>query len=270
VALLVALAVYAARMFAITGFYHRYFSHRTFKTSRAVQFLFALLGNAAVQKGPLWWAAHHRLHHRHADGPGDMHSPLRHGFLWSHVGWFFSRSTIATRLEVVPDLSRFRELVWVDRYHFVVPVVLAAGLYLLGATLAGVAPHLGTSGAQMVVWGFFISTVALSHVTYTINSLSHRFGSRRYATGDTSRNNLWLALLTMGEGWHNNHHHFPAAARQGFYWWEIDITFYVLRAMQWLGLVWDLRPVPIKVRDAGRQDVPAGRGTSPTLGSTEA
>jgi stearoyl-CoA desaturase (delta-9 desaturase) len=250
IAVTVAAVVYLVRMFAVTGFYHRYFSHRSFKTSRPVQCLFAVIGNAAVQKGPLWWAAHHRLHHRYSDRPEDVHSPIQHGFLWSHVGWFFSRSTIATRFDVVPDLARFRELVWLDRYHFMVPLLLAAGLWGLGHTLESTAPELGTSGAQMLVWGFFISTIALAHATYTINSLSHRLGSRRYATSDTSRNNVWLALLTMGEGWHNNHHHFPASVRQGFFWWEVDVTFYLLRFMQWLGLIWDLRPVPAKVRSA--------------------
>lgn len=240
----VAAALYVVRMFAITGFYHRYFSHRAFRTSRAAQFAFAVLGASSVQRGPLWWAAHHRIHHRFSDQPGDTHSPKQHGVLWSHVGWFCTRANFRTRNEVVPDLVRFPELRFLDRFDVVVPVALATALYLFGAILAAVRPDLGTSGMQMLVWGFLISTVVLFHATFTINSLAHRFGRRRYATGDDSRNNAWLALLTLGEGWHNNHHHYPHAARQGFRWWEVDVTYYGLLALQKIGVIWDLRPVP--------------------------
>jgi len=244
VALAVAAALYALRMFALTGFYHRYFSHRTFRTSRAVQFVFACIGAACVQRGPLWWAAHHRNHHRHADTEADPHSPSRRGFLWSHMGWFLTPQAFRTELERVPDLARYPELRWLDRYDIAIPVLLAISLYGLGALLAQVAPQLRTSGGQMLVWGFFISTVVLFHATVTINSLAHRFGSRRFDTHDDSRNNAWLALLTFGEGWHNNHHFFPGSARQGFRWWEIDLTWYGLKFMAMLGLVRDLKPVP--------------------------
>lgn len=243
-ALTVAAALYALRMFALTGFYHRYFSHKTFRTSRAVQFLFALIGAACAQRGPLWWAAHHRHHHRHADTALDPHSPGVHGFLWSHAGWFLTPRAFRTELERVPDLAVYPELRWLDRYDIAVPVLLALALYALGALLQHVAPSLHTSGAQLLVWGFFVSTVALFHATVTINSLAHRYGSRRYATRDDSRNNPWLALLTFGEGWHNNHHYFPGSARQGFRWWEIDLTWYGLKLMALLGLVHDLKPVP--------------------------
>lgn len=252
VAVAVAVALYALRLLAITGFYHRYFSHRAFRTSRVVQLLFAVLGASAVQRGPLWWAAQHRHHHAHADGPLDPHSARRHGFLWSHLGWFLTRENFRTRLERVPDLARYPELRFLDRYDALVPLLLAALLYVTGEWLAWAAPGLGTDGWQLVVWGFAISTVALYHVTFTINSLAHRFGRRRYATRDDSRNNLWLALLTFGEGWHNNHHHYPASARQGFRWWEIDIAYYFLRLLALTGLIWDLRPVPAGIRDAGR------------------
>ena len=251
-ALWTGVALYALRMFAITGFYHRYFSHRAFRTSRALQFAFAVLGAASVQRGPLWWAAHHRHHHRHADTALDLHSPRR-GFWHSHMGWFLSPSAFATNHEAVKDLQRFRELRWLDRFDILVPVLLAAALVLAGTVLARVAPALGTNGPQMLVWGFFISTVVLFHVTVTINSLAHRWGSRRFATNDDSRNNLLLALLTFGEGWHNNHHHFPGSARQGFRWWEVDLTYYVLRAMSWLGLVWDLKAMPASLRNARPQ-----------------
>ena len=250
VAVGIAASLFALRMFAVTAFYHRYFSHRAFRTSRAAQFAFAVLGASAVQRGPLWWASHHRHHHVHSDRPADSHSAREHGFLWSHLGWFLARENFAPRLDLVPDLARYPELRWLDRYDVAVPALLAAMLYALGAGLeaAGVA----TSGAQLVVWGFCLSTVLLYHATFTINSLAHCFGSRRYATRDNSRNNWWLALLTLGEGWHNNHHHFPGAARQGFYWWEVDLSYYGLRLLALLGLVWDLRPVPLAARDARR------------------
>ncbi|WP_225578360.1 fatty acid desaturase [Rhodanobacter sp. 7MK24] len=243
-ALAAAAVLYVLRMFALTGFYHRYFSHKTFRTSRAVQFVFAVIGATCVQRGPLWWAAHHRNHHRHADTALDPHSPSVHGFLWSHMGWFLTPRAFRTELERVPDLAAYPELHWLDRYDIAMPVLLAVALYVLGALLQHVAPQLHTSGAQLLVWGFVVSTIVLFHATVTINSLAHRFGSRRFATRDDSRNNPWLALLTFGEGWHNNHHYFPGSARQGFRWWEIDLTWYGLKLMALLGLVHDLKPVP--------------------------
>jgi len=253
IALIVATALYVIRMFALTGFYHRYFSHRTFQTSRTVQFVFALIGASCVQRGPLWWAAHHRNHHRHADTIGDPHSPGVYGFIWSHVGWFLTPRNFRTDLSRVPDLAKFPELRVLDRYDTLVPVVLAVCLYLLGVLLKHVAPQLGTSGGQMLVWGFFVSTIVLFHATVTINSLAHRFGSRRFDTQDDSRNNVWLALITFGEGWHNNHHFFPGSSRQGFRWWEIDLTWYGLRLMSALGLVRGLKPVPAWVMTKARK-----------------
>ena len=235
-AVLMALALYLVRMFAITGFYHRNFSHRAFKTSRATQFAFAVLGASAVQRGPLWWAAHHRKHHRHSDTEEDVHSPRHHGFWWSHMGWITSPTNFATDLEAVPDLARYPELRFLDRFDILVPIVLAVTLFLVG-------------GWQWLVWGFFVSTVVLFHCTCFINSLAHVYGRRRYQTGDDSRNSLMLALVTLGEGWHNNHHRFPGAARQGFFWWEIDLTYYALQMLQRVRLVWDLRPVPQRVLD---------------------
>jgi len=245
-------ALYALRMFAITGFYHRYFSHRAFRAPRAVQFAFAVLGATAAQRGPLWWASHHRHHHAHADGERDAHSPHRHGFLWAHLGWFLARENFATRAELVSDLARYPELRFLDRYDTLVPALLAVALYAAGEWLAHAHPGLQTDGPMLLVWGFFISTIALYHATFTVNSLAHTFGWRRYASRDGSRNNLWLALLTFGEGWHNNHHHFPGSARQGFFWWEIDLTYYGLRLLAALGLVRDLRPVPAAMREARR------------------
>ena len=247
-ALSVCLALYALRMFAITAFYHRYFSHRAFRTSRVMQFVFGVAGASCVQRGPCWWAAHHRHHHRHSDQPQDLHSPVQRSFFWSHVGWFLTRRGFRTRWENIPDLAKFPELRWLDRFDIVVPLLLALGVYGLGAWLETAYPGLHTSGMQMLIWGFFLSTVLLFHATVTINSLAHRVGSRRFATRDNSRNNFALALLTFGEGWHNNHHHFPGSARQGFRWWELDITYYGLRAMATLRLIHTLKPVPKGLR----------------------
>ncbi len=249
----VAVALYALRMFAITGFYHRYFSHRTFQTSRTVQFIFAAIGAASAQRGPLWWAAHHRSHHRHADTPADLHSPGQHGFWRSHAGWFLTPQAFATDLGRIPDLAKFPELRWLDRFDTLMPVLLAVALFFIGQALHRHAPGLGTNGWQMLVWGFFISTTVLFHATVTINSLAHRFGSRRFETRDDSRNNPWLALITFGEGWHNNHHFFPGSARQGFRWWEMDITYYGLRLLAALGLVRELKLVPAWVMDKAKK-----------------
>lgn len=253
VALLVALIAYLVRMFAITGFYHRYFSHRSFKTSRVGQFLFGVLGAAAVQRGPLWWAAHHRHHHAHSDQPTDTHSPLQRGFWYSHFGWFLTSKGFVSDQRLIKDLLRFPELRFLDRFDMLVPVALGALMFGLGSVLQQHHPELGTSGGQMLVWGFFISTVVCWHATYTINSLSHVFGRQRYRTTDTSRNNWLLAILTLGEGWHNNHHYYPNSTRQGFYWYEYDITFYLLKVLSWFGLVWDLKPVPLAVRENPRR-----------------
>jgi stearoyl-CoA desaturase (delta-9 desaturase) len=251
-AVAVAVALYALRMFALTGFYHRYFSHKTFRASRRTQFIFAVIGAAAVQRGPLWWAAHHRNHHRNADTELDPHSPTVRGFLWSHVGWFLTTNAFRTDWKRIPDLARYPELRWLDRYDIAVPVLLAAAVYAIGVLLEHFAPGLETTGWQLLVWGFFVSTVVLFHATVTINSLAHRFGSRRFNTPDDSRNNAFLALITFGEGWHNNHHYYPGSARQGFKWWELDLTYYALRALQALGIVSHLRRVPARVlnRDA--------------------
>jgi stearoyl-CoA desaturase (delta-9 desaturase) len=252
-ALALAAGLYLARMFAITGFYHRYFSHRTFKTSRLFRFLMAFLANSSAQRGPLWWAAHHRHHHQHADGPEDAHSPVRRSFLWSHMFWFMSPAGFRTRLELVPDLARCPELRFLDRFDVLAPLALAAACYGAGELCRVLAPGLGADGLQFLAWGFFVSTLVLFHATCLINSLAHRFGRRSYATPDQRRNSLLLALLTLGEGWHNNHHRYPSSTRQGFRWWQIDITWLVLRALAGVGLVSELRPVPREVvEEVGR------------------
>lgn len=233
----VAIGLYVVRMFAITGFYHRYFSHRTFKTSRAAQFVFAVVGASSAQRGPLWWAAHHRKHHRHSDTEHDVHSPHAHGFFWSHMGWITAPGNFPTDFKEVRDLARYPELRFLDRYDIVVPALLALSLFLLG-------------GWQMLVWGFFISTVVLFHCTCFINSLAHQLGTQRYDTGDHSKNSLLLALVTFGEGWHNNHHKYPGSTRQGFFWWEIDLTYYGLKVLEALGVIRELREPPKRLLES--------------------
>ena len=223
------------RMFAITAGYHRYFAHKTYKTGRVFQFLLAFSGASATQKGPLWWAGTHRLHHGRTDQEGDPHSP-RQGFYHAHQGWIFSGEWDATPLEGISDFAKYPELVWLNRWHVVPPIALAVLCFIIG----------GWSG---LVWGFFVSTTLLWHLTYSVNSITHIFGRRRYDTPDTSRNNWLVALLTLGEGWHNNHHRFMASARNGFFWWEIDVTWYGLLALEKLGLIHSLRPVPEELRN---------------------
>lgn len=248
-----AAAFFVARMFAITGFYHRYFAHKTFKTGRITQFLFGLLGASAAQRGPLWWAAHHRHHHQHSDSEQDLHSPRHGGFWWSHMGWFTCDAGFVMDARRVKDWMRFPELRFLNRFDFIVPALAAISIYGLGELLAATAPHLGTNGLQLLVWGFFISTVVLFHATVSINSLSHVWGKRRFNTPDDSRNNGWLALITLGEGWHNNHHRWPQTVRQGFRWYEIDVTWYGLWLMSKLGIIWDMKPIPEHIKEEARQ-----------------
>ncbi len=257
---IVAALLYVIRMFAITGFYHRYFSHRTFRTSRVMQFFFAALGNCAVQRGALWWAAVHRHHHKHSDQEHDIHSPGMRGFWWSHIGWMTSSRNFPTDYTSVRDLAKYPELVFLNRFDMVVPTLFALSLFGAGSALQAWAPSLHVTGAQLLFWGFFISTTVLLHGTLFINSLAHVFGSRRFETTDDSRNSLLLALITLGEGWHNNHHRFMTAARQGFYWWEIDLTYYGLKLLSWCGLIWGLRPVPKIIYDEARNSRLAFRG----------
>ena len=241
-----AVASYYWRMFLVTGAYHRYFSHRTFKTSRWFQFVLALLGGMCAQKGAIWWAEHHRIHHKYSDTPRDPHSMKLHGFWWSHLGWILSHQyKVDPRENHVGDLTKYPELRWLDR-HYVSPVVL------YGVLLYGVGELFSARGGLwFVTWGLFVSTVMLWNGTFCINSISHWRGRRRFATSDASKNSLPLALLTLGEGWHNNHHYYQSCARQGFAWWEIDITYYLLRVLAWVGLIWDVREPPARVLAEG-------------------
>lgn len=256
VAVAVCIFLYFIRMFAITGGYHRYFSHRSYKTSRVFQFLLGVLGATSGQKGPIWWASHHRHHHQHSDQPEDVHSPIVSGIYYAHVGWILSKQFIHTRHDLVKDLMKFPELRLLDAYNWVPPTLLGFFCFYLGVFLNAYFPELGTSGFQMLIWGFFMSTVLLYHGTFCINSFTHLIGSRRFQTTDDSRNNLFLSLITLGEGWHNNHHRYPGSERQGFYWWEIDISHYILVFLSWLGLVWDLRVPPERIYEEARNTPP--------------
>jgi stearoyl-CoA desaturase (delta-9 desaturase) len=248
-----AVALYFFRMATVTGVYHRYFSHKTYSTARPMQFILALCGGTTVQRGPLWWAYHHRHHHQHSDQPEDAHSPHVHGFLWSHIGWITSRRNFPTDYSKVRDLDRYPELVFLNRFDAVVPIAFALAIFGLGSFLGTHAPGLHTNGWQLLVWGFFISTTALFHGTSCINSMAHLMGRRRYKTEDDSRNSFILAIVTLGEGWHNNHHRYQSSTRNGFFWWELDITYYLLRCLSWTGLIWGLKSVPASVLAEGER-----------------
>ena len=233
-AVAIGVLLFGVRMFGVSAGYHRYFSHRSFKTSRLAQFLLAWLAQSSAQRGVLWWAERHRHHHKHSDTAYDVHSPRHRGFWYAHVGWIFTRQDDHAAHGAVPDLAVYPELSWLTRHQY------------LPATLLGVATWYVAGWSGLIV-GFFWSTVLLYHVTFMINSLAHVHGQQRYVTGDDSRNNWWLALLTLGEGWHNNHHAYMASTRQGFRWWEIDVTYYVLKGLACVGIVWDLNAPPATV-----------------------
>lgn len=234
----VAVGSYFLRMFGITAAYHRYFSHSSFKTSRVFQFVLAWIGSMSMQKGVLWWAAHHRNHHKYSDTEKDIHSPSRKGFWYSHMFWFLRDDYNDYEAKLIPDFYKYPELRWLDRYHWIPPLTYAILLYVVG-------------GWGWLVYGYAVSTFILGHATWTINSLSHVYGSVRFDSRDTSKNNVWLALLTMGEGWHNNHHYYCSSANQGFYWYEIDMSYYILKTLSWFGIVWDLKKPPQKVLNEG-------------------
>lgn len=237
--LVLCIAAYYVRMFGITAGYHRYFAHRSYRTNRVFQFLLGFLGTTATQKGPLWWAGHHRHHHKYSDMPLDPHSP-QDGFWWSHMMWFLSDRYNDTDYDAIKDFTKYPELVWLNKHFLVPPVLLAIAMFAVG-------------GSGALVWGFFVSTVLLWHGTFTINSLCHVFGRRRFPTTDTSRNSLLLALITLGEGWHNNHHYYQSTANQGFYWWQLDGSYYALRVLSWARVVNGLRTPPPRILAEGRQ-----------------
>ena len=230
-ALFLCIGLYVIRMFGITGGFHRYYAHKSYKTGRVFQFVLAWIGCAAMQKGPLWWASHHRDHHRYSDTEADPHSPHITSFWWSHVGWVLGNDYHEITWKNIPDFKKYPELLWLDQLHWLPGLTTALLCYAID----------GLSG---LAWGFLFSTILLYHGTFVINSLCHLWGGRRYKTTDDSRNNFILALITLGEGWHNNHHHYQGSVNQGFYWWEIDISYCILLAFSKIGLVWDLRRPP--------------------------
>lgn len=248
--LIFAIGYYLIRMFGITAGYHRYFAHKSFKTSRAFQFILALLGTLALQKGVIWWAGHHRTHHKYSGTEKDIHAPEIKGFWWSHVGWILSPKYFATPWENMKDFAKYPEIRFLNDYSILIGVI--PGLALLFFF-----------GLPAFVWGFLVSTMFLYHGTFVINSLAHKFGKRRFETSDDSRNSLILALITLGEGWHNNHHYFQNSARQGFYWWEIDVSYYVLKGLAALGIVWGIKEPPARVYEeaAKQKDVRRSAGT---------
>ena len=230
------------RAIGLTLAFHRYFAHRAFQMNRVARFVWTLIGTAAMQKGPLWWAGHHVNHHKFADRDGDPHSPMVSGVYYAHIGWFL-HDTKYDKVEatnpVIRDFSKVPEIAWLEKWFFVPPAALALGLYFFG-------------GMPWLVYGFCLPTMTLAHATFAINTVNHMFGSRRFETLDESRNNVFTAVFAAGEGWHNNHHRFQRAARNGFYWYEVDVTWYVIRAMAAVGLIWDIQPVPQRIYDEAR------------------
>ncbi|MDH5366893.1 MAG: acyl-CoA desaturase [Cyclobacteriaceae bacterium] len=247
---LVCAFLYFSRMFWVTGGYHRYFAHRSYQTSRVFQFIIAFMAQTSLQKGALWWASHHRVHHRTSDTPKDPHSMKLYGFWYSHIGWIMGPDYKTTDYKVINDYAKYPELVWLNKYHLIPPFMLAISVWLVGAVVntGSINNIFSLAGLSCLIIGFFLSTIFLYHGTFSINSIMHKFGNQRYESGDESKNNLILALITLGEGWHNNHHYYEVAARQGFFWWEIDITFYILKIFSWLGLVWNLKGVPKHIK----------------------
>jgi stearoyl-CoA desaturase (Delta-9 desaturase) len=250
------LSIYAVLMFGITGGLHRYFSHRSYKTGRVFQFILGLLGTMATQRGVLWWAAHHRHHHKYSDMEDDTHSPIQRGFFWAHMGWILVEKNDPIRWDLIKDLAKYPELRWLQRHENKIVVAFAASTFF-------VARAFGAPGMWGLLWGYFVMTTLLWHGTFTINSLCHMFGRRRYKTTDDSRNSLLLALITMGEGWHNNHHFYQRSTAQGFYWWEIDMTYYILKMLSWVGVVSDVKGPPEHVRESYRYG-PADKSYQPS------
>ena len=246
--LLLCLFSYSIRMFAITAFYHRYFSHRAFKTSRFVQFIGGFIACCSAQRGPLWWAAHHRRHHRHSDTDKDMHSPKTNSLFWSHTLWFMTDYAVPTFLKEIPDWLKFPELRFLNRYDWIPVVIWALSSFMIGEWV-WFNSLTGMTGMMTFIWGFVIPTVLLYHGTFAVNSLTHLWGKKSFDTGDDSRNNSLVALFTFGEGWHNNHHFFPGSAKQGFFRGEFDLTYIGLRILSLFGLVSNLRPVPAWVKE---------------------
>jgi stearoyl-CoA desaturase (delta-9 desaturase) len=255
------LGLYYFRMFWITGGYHRYFAHKTYKTSRVFQFIIAFFAETSVQKGVLWWAAHHRVHHKTSDTPADPHSMKLYGFWYSHMGWIASSQYKGTDFDSIQDYAKFPEIRWIDKHYVFPVVVMAIAVFITGGFVNSDSVSQGMAvlgdgawslqgGLSSLLIGFVFSTAVLFHGTFSINSIMHKIGNKRYKSGDESRNSFILALVTLGEGWHNNHHYYMSSTRQGFYWWEIDITYYIIKLLSFVGIVWDVQEVPKHIKDS--------------------
>ncbi len=244
---------YGLRMFGITAGFHRYFAHRAYQVGRGMQFFLGFIGTCASQRGPLWWAAHHRHHHLYSDKPKDIHSPMQRGFWWSHMGWIICKRYEDTNFSLIKDFETYPEIQWLNKNHYLVSIFYAVMCFGLGVLVGSLTGNPAHNGWSFLVWGYFLSTVFVYHGTFTINSLAHVWGTKRFLVSDESRNNFVLALVTMGEGWHNNHHRFPTSVRQGLRWWEIDISHGILRSLSWLRLVKNMkRPTKVEVARAER------------------
>ena len=225
------LLVWIATGFGISLGYHRLHTHRSYKVPRLLEYFFAVCGTVTLEGGPIFWVAVHRIHHQKSDQPGDPHSP-REGAWWSHMGWilFGEAKHNNTRLmaKYAPDLAKDRFYVWLNDYHWIPPVIVGLMLLVVG-------------GLPMFLWGGCLRTVVGLHATWAVNSVTHLWGSRRFATRDDSRNNWWVALFTFGEGWHNNHHAHPSSARHGLAWYELDISWITIKFLKHLGVARSVR-----------------------------
>lgn len=240
-ALITFLILYLARLFVITGFYHRYYSHQSYQTSRWLQFILTLIGTSAGQQGPLSWATSHITHHQHADTRGDPHSPVLTSGLYAHIGWLMQKDALPTNDKLVKPFLKFPEIVFLDRYHYLGTTGLIISLALLGTFLSTHHPELGTSALQLVSWGFILSTLLILHGACLVNSVAHLYGYRRFRTTDNSHNVWWLFPLTLGDNWHNNHHHTPRSASFSYAWWEVDIIYLCILLLEKSGLVWNVK-----------------------------
>jgi stearoyl-CoA desaturase (delta-9 desaturase) len=247
-ALWVAIVMYVIRGMGVTTGYHRLLAHRSYKTNRFIQFVVATAGGLAMQGGPLWWVAHHRAHHRDTDKEGDIHSPVTKGMWQSHMGWMMSNEAFHEQGSNSRDLFKYPELKFLQRHYVWILVLQMLGLYALGSLLSLWYPDTSINGLQCLVWGFFVSTVFLWHVTFSVNSVCHRWGSQDYDSNDASTNNWIIGILGFGEGWHNNHHFYPSSARHGLKWWQVDVTWILIRGLCLVGLASDPK-IPKEFRD---------------------
>jgi stearoyl-CoA desaturase (Delta-9 desaturase) len=223
--------------------YHRLHTHRSYKVPLFLEYFFAICGALTLEGGPIFWVAMHRLHHQKSDKSGDPHSP-REGAWWSHMGWILHGATKHnnTRLlaKYAPDLAKHRFYIWLNNYHWMPMLVLSGVLYLWG-------------GLPMLLWGGCLRVVVGLHATWLVNSATHMWGSRRFATSDDSRNNWWIALITFGEGWHNNHHAHPTSARHGLAWYEFDISWIEIKLLKLLGIARSVQTAKLTSRIAARE-----------------